>query len=538
MPTQSTAKKTTVKRATKPVAKKTTKTTTLKPKKPTAKRATTKTGATKPATKTTAKKAPAKRVVKPPTPQFPVTPPPQSAETIRRIAAKLKVSSAPAFSWDDAKIGAESVAVLRDLLRLDTTNPPGNEISAVNYIADILKREGIESQIFESAPGRGNLVASLKGDGSQKPFLLMGHVDVVPVEADKWEHPPFGAEIHDGYIYARGALDMKNTVAIELMTFILLKRMGVPLKRDVIFMANADEEAGGIYGAKWMVENKAALIRAEYGLNEGGGNLIEVLGKKFITCQTGEKGNSRFRIRTHGTPGHGSQPHKDNPILHLSDALIRMGEARLPIHVTKTARLYIESIARQLGPDGEALLGLLDPATWWDTLEQLPVPALHKRSLIAMFTNTAVPTILNAGQKANVIPSIAEAQIDSRKLPGSTNESFLLELRQILPPSVEIEFLGDMPGIEAEPDSPLFDTIKTVMARYVPDAPVIPTLVVGGTDARHQTKLGTKVYGFSPSLTPVSDHARVHGHNERILVDDVLFGVKAMYDIVAEFCGQ
>src|SRR5712692_226652 len=275
--------------------------------------------------------------------------------------------------WNDANIGAESVEVLRGLLRLDTSNPPGNEIIAVNYIADILKREGIASQIFESAPGRGNLVARLKGDGSQQPFMLMGHVDVVPVETNQWEHPPFGAELHDGYIYARGALDMKNTVAIELMTFILLKRMGVKLKRDVIFMANADEEAGGIFGAKWMADNHPDLIRAEYGLNEGGGSVVEIMGQKFITCQTGEKGASRFRIRTRGTPGHGSQPHKDNPILHLSDALIRIGEARLPIHVTQTARTYVESIAGHLGTEGEIWLGLLDPQMFWDTLAELRV---------------------------------------------------------------------------------------------------------------------------------------------------------------------
>jgi acetylornithine deacetylase/succinyl-diaminopimelate desuccinylase-like protein len=492
--------------------------------------------ATKVAAKTTAKKAAAKRVTKQAAYQFPIKPAPQSSETIQRIAAKLKASSVPKFTWDDQQIEAEAIELLRGLLRFDTSNPPGNEIVAVKYLADILKREGIESQIFESTPPRGNLVARLKGDGSQQPFILMGHVDVVPVEADKWEHPPFGAELHDGYIYARGALDMKNTVAIELLAFILLKRMGVKLKRDVIFMANADEEAGGIYGARWMVEQHPNLIRAEYGLNEGGGGVIEIQGQQFITCQTGEKGNSRFRIRTRGTPGHGSQPHKDNAILHLSDALVSLGEARLPIHVTATARTFIEIIAQQLGPDGEPWLGLLDEQTFWDTLNALPIESGMKRGLIAMFTNTAVPTILSAGQKSNVIPSVAEAQVDSRKLPGSSNESFLLELRKFLPPSVEIEFVGDMPGIEAKPDSPLFEKIKEVMARYVPGALVVPNLVVGGTDARHQVQLGTQVYGFSPSRATPNDHERVHGHNERIPVSDVLFGVKATYEIVAEFC--
>ncbi|MEP7200663.1 MAG: M20/M25/M40 family metallo-hydrolase [Chloroflexota bacterium] len=440
--------------------------------------------------------------------------------------------------WNDQQLQAEAVQLLQGLLRLDTTNPPGNEIIAVNYLADILKRDGIAPTILESAPTRGNLVARLHGDGSKQPFILMGHVDVVPVEADKWEHPPFGAEIHDDHIYARGALDMKNTVAIEALVFMLLKRMSVKLKRDVIFMANADEEAGGIYGAKWMVDNHPDLIRAEYGLNEGGGGVLPIGGKKFVMCQTGEKGNSRFTIRAHGTPGHASQPHKDNPILYLAAALDLIGKARLPMHVTDTARVFVDGIAQNLGPDGEEWLGLLDQSTYWETLDKLPIEYGLKRMLIAMFHNTTVPTILKAGSKTNVIPSVAEAQIDSRRLPGSTNESFLVELREVLPPWIEIEFQGDTPGIEAGPDSPLFEKIKEVTERHVPGAVVLPYLVVGGTDARHQSKLGTQVYGFSPSIGDPRDHERVHAHNERIHVDDLLFGVKAMYEIVAEFCSQ
>jgi acetylornithine deacetylase/succinyl-diaminopimelate desuccinylase-like protein len=438
--------------------------------------------------------------------------------------------------WDDATLSAEATANLQGLLRCDTTNPPGNEITAINYLAEILKRDGIESTILEATAGRANLVARLKGDGSHQPFLLMGHVDVVPVEADKWEHPPFGAEMHDGFVYGRGARDMKGVVAVELMVFLLLKRMGIRLKRDVIFMANADEETGGAFGAKWMVDNHPDLIRAEYGLNEGGGETTIIEGKPFISCQTGEKGNSRFVIRTRGMPGHASQPHRDNSILHLADALLLLGNAHLPMHVTATSRAYVEGIAQHLGPKGEAWLGLLDPSTFWTTLEGLPVDYGTQRQLIAMFHNTAVPTILKAGSKTNVIPSVAEAQIDSRKLPGITNESFLQELRVVLPGSVEIEFQGDMPGIEANPASPLFDKIRQVMARHVPGCVVLPYLVVGGTDARHQTKLGTQVYGFCPSNADRSEGDRVHAHNERLHVNDLLFGVKAMYDIVSELC--
>ncbi|TMC60357.1 MAG: M20/M25/M40 family metallo-hydrolase [Chloroflexi bacterium] len=440
--------------------------------------------------------------------------------------------------WDDDALRDEVTRVLQGLLRCNTTNPPGNEILAITFLAGLLKQAGLETTILESAPARANLVSVLRGDGSLRPFLLMGHVDVVPAEADLWEHPPFAAELHNGFIYGRGARDMKNTVAVELMVVLLLQRNRVPLKRDVIFMANADEEAGGTNGAKWMMQNHPDLIRAEYALNEGGGAQLPVNGRKFILCQTGEKGNSRFVVRTHGTPGHGSEPHPDNAILHLADALTRLGEAHLPIHVTDTARAFVEAIAAELGADGEQWLGLLDESSFWHTLESLNVGDGVKRRLVATFTNTVVPTILKAGGKTNVIPSVAEAYVDSRKLPGATNASFLKELRTVLPAWAEIEFTGDTPGIESMPDSPLFEKIKLVMKRYVPDGVVVPALVVGGTDARHQTKLGTLVYGFSPSNADPSESERVHGHNERVHVDDLLFGVKAMYDIVSEFCAE
>jgi len=433
---------------------------------------------------------------------------------------------------------AETVQLLQSLLRLNTVNPPGNEIRAVQFIAETLKREGIESTILESAPGRGNLVARLKGDGRRRPFLLMGHVDVVPVEESQWIHPPFAGEIHDGFLYGRGAKDMKNVVAIELMIFMLLKRLGAPLKRDIIFMANADEEAGGIYGAKWMVENHPDLINAEYGLNEGGGDVFEIGGRKFIECQTGEKGSSRFWIRAQGTPGHASQPHADNPILHLANAIDVIGRAHLPHHVTATSRAYVEGIARQLGPDGEEWLGLLDPQAFWSTLDRLPIDYGMRRQLIATFHNTTVPTILKAGAKTNVIPSVAEATVDSRIIPGITHDEFRAELRAALPANVQFEVTGNTPGIESRPDSPLFDKIQRVIGRYVPGAQLLPKLVVGGTDARHQTKLGTQVYGFCASNAAPAEGDRVHAHNERIHVDDLLFGLKAMYDIVSEFCAE
>lgn len=430
----------------------------------------------------------------------------------------------------------ETTTLLQNLIRFDTTNPPGNERPCVDYIAKLLKQEGIDSVIYESAPTRANLVARLKGNGSQKPLILMGHVDVVPVEADKWSHPPFGAEIHDGYLYGRGALDMKGPDAVELMTFILLKRMEIPLARDVILEINADEEMGGKLGAGWMIEQHPELVQAEYGITESGGRPFPMLGKEFYVVQTGEKGAARFTLRTRGTPGHASRPHKDNAILKLAAALQKLNEAELPLHVTDTMRRFIETVAAHTGAEGKKLQNLFDPKKFSQTLEVLAVPSFSKNVIHSQFHNSIGPTILRAGSKINVIPSIAECEIDCRVVPGQRAKDVEREVRAVLGDSVEIEFQTDTPGIESQPDSPLFETIVRVIQKYVPSTVVVPYLQVGATDARHNTKLGTKIYGFTPTLAPIEEFSRVHGHDERIRVSDIEFGTRVLFDVVKEFC--
>jgi acetylornithine deacetylase/succinyl-diaminopimelate desuccinylase-like protein len=438
------------------------------------------------------------------------------------------------MNWDS--IRDETVALLQNLIRFNTTNPPGDELACVQYIADVLKREGIESQIFEAAPGRGNLVARLKGNGSQQPFIFMGHVDVVPAEADKWTYPPFGGEIHNGFLYGRGALDMKGVDAIEIMTFILLKRMNVLLARDVILEINADEEMGGFTGAKWMMDNHPDLIHAEYGLTEFGGNPVPFMGKEFFGVQTGEKGGSGFILRTHGTPGHGSMPHPDNAILKLAAALHKLGAAELPAHVTDTMRTYIETIAAHVGPEGEQLLGLLDPATFAETFSALPLAPGVRKQLHSQFHNSIAPTILQAGTKTNVIPSVAECNIDCRIVPGQTQADVEREVRAVLGDSVELEFRMSGRGIEASPKSPLFETIQQKLTKHHFGAIVIPFLQTGGTDARYNVQLGTQIYGFTPTLAPIAEFDRVHAHDERIRISDIEFGVKVLYDVVSDFC--
>jgi acetylornithine deacetylase/succinyl-diaminopimelate desuccinylase-like protein len=438
-------------------------------------------------------------------------------------------------NWD--ALGDEATRYLQDLIRIDTTNPPGNETPAAEYLASVFKREGIEPTVLESVPGRGNIVARLKGDGRAAPLLLMVHLDVVPAESDAWTHSPFGGEIVDGFLYGRGALDTKELAAMELVVMLMLKREGKPLARDLIFMANADEEAGGRKGAGWMVKEHPDLIRAEYAINEGGGFGLDILGQHFFTCQVAEKGTARFVMRTRGRPGHGSQPHRDSAVLKLADAIRKIGVAEFPMHSTTIVKTFFEGVAAKLGkPYDKYLLAMLDPKTHRVAMERLPLDEGLQAMVYAMLHNTVTPTMLNAGTKVNVIPSVAEARCDARLLPGQTSRDLLHELRQVIGNQVEIEFLDDTPAFETAYTTPLFDAIGRVMARHAPKAPVLPYLVVGATDARHVRKLGTKVYGFSPMLAPTSELDRVHGHDERISIDNLAFGTRVLYEVVSEFC--
>jgi len=372
--------------------------------------------------------------------------------------------------------------------------------------------------------------------------MLMFHLDVVPAEADKWEHPPFSGYIADGFLWGRGTLDTKGLGASELMVMLMLKRDASrkPLARDIIFMANADEEAGGHMGAGWMVKHHPDLIRAEYAINEGGGFAFDILGKRFFTCQVAMKGTARFTMRTRGRPGHGSQPHPNNAVLKLADAIKKIGDTEFPLHATKTVKLFLELVAERVGkPHGAELLSLLDAKKYSATMKRLPLGDGFDSMLYAMLHNTVTPTMLNAGTKVNVIPSVAEAQCDARILPGQTQDDFLRELRAVIGNEPEIEFAsGATQPVEADYQSPLFDTISQVMARHDASAPLIPYLVTGATDARHVSKLGTQVLGFCPISAPMSELDRVHAHNERVSIENIGFATQILYEVVSEFTGK
>ena len=442
---------------------------------------------------------------------------------------------------DWTEVGAEVTNHLQMLLRIDTTNPPGNETEAAQYLSGVLVREGFETEITESQPGRGNVTTRLSG-GDEPPFLLLGHLDVVACEPDKWTFPPFGGELHDGFIWGRGALDMKNMVAAELMVMLLLKREGIALNRDVLYAATADEEAGkGEHGPGWLLDNRPELIDAPFILTEGGGSDLRLGGRRFYTCQTGQKGICRMRVHARGEPGHGSIPHNKNAVLNLCKAMGRLQEVDLPLHPSATMTHYLDEIAEgQQVSLATHLRDLADPQRSVAAFDQLTLPTEFKAELSALLRNTASVTMLQAGSKINVIPATATAWVDGRLAPGQTMESFVAELRPYIGDEVEIEIDQYNPPLEASSKSQLFQTVVDVMAQHDPAAPVVPSLMAGGSDAKHicPRRPETQVYGFMPyRQQPGLEEMRlVHGHDERTSVDNLLFATRIIYDIVCRFC--
>ncbi len=440
---------------------------------------------------------------------------------------------------DDA-LADHAVDLCQRLLRLDTTNPPGNERLAADLIAEELTAAGLEPVIHESAPGRANVVARLKGTGKKPPLLLTAHLDVVESDPSKWTHPPFCGEIHDGCIWGRGAIDMKNMAAMSVALLARLSREGVKLERDIIFAGVADEEAGCQQGSLWLVENHPELVQAEYAIGEGGGFNFYLGNRSFFTVQVAEKGVCWVKARATGEPGHGSIPRSDSAVIKLATAISRLGKQGLPRHSTPVMRDFVASLASHLpAPFRPVIRRLMAPDIAPSLLSRLPNQALA-RPLLAMLGNTASPTVLRAGKKTNVIPNVAEAEIDGRMLPGQTDADILRELKAVLGDDIELEVMWSLPPVVTEPrDSPLLDTILSVMGEAAPGAPVVPYLLPGFTDAKAFTKLGMRWYGFAPVRLPkgIRFADMFHGHDERIPVDGLRWGTQTLAQIVMRFCG-
>lgn len=445
-----------------------------------------------------------------------------------------------AIDWP--AVEAEALAHFKALLRIDTTNPPGNERPAAEYIADVFAREGIEHQIVERAPTRASVVARLRGSGrAGGPLLLNGHLDVVPADAAAWTHPPFEAVEADGFLWGRGAIDMKNMVTMSMMSVVLAKRLGLALARDLVFAGVADEEAGSHEGALFLVEEHPELVRAEYVLNEVGGYTLHMGETRFYPIQVSEKGICWFEMVVDGTPGHGSMPRPDNPVTILAGALERLGTTRLPQHVTPVVEQFLRALAAGAPfPQSKLMPMLLSPSLAGTLLDLLEKQNLEQAiGINAMLRNTASPTMLEASSKVNVIPARAKARVDGRLVPGQRVEDFLAEVQRVVGPQVKIHVFDHHDGTTFDTKTPLYDTLCRVLKARDPAAVPVPYMIPGFTDSFAYARLGATCYGFSP--VRIDDPSVVftrmyHGHDERIPVDGFRWGLRTLFEVVREVC--
>lgn len=440
---------------------------------------------------------------------------------LRIFGALLLSAVARSAEPDWSKVRPELLEHFQALVRMDTTNPPGNETQAAEYMKKVLEREGIPVQLFASDPKRANLVARLKGNGSKRPLLVMGHTDTVGVQPEKWVNPPFSALPKDGYIYGRGTIDDKDNAVTGMMLMVLLKRLNVPLDRDVIFVAEAGEEGSSNLGIGYLIENHWADIEAEYCLAEGG-TVLRRNGKlSHMMVATTEKVGRGVLLVAHGPSGHGSRPMQGNAVLHLTQAVAKVGSWQPPMRLNDTTRTYFERLATVSSPEDAARYnGLLNPAK---TVEIQKYLAEFEPTHNSMLRTSITPTMLKAGFRSNVIPSEAEATLDIRALPDEDMVAFRAKMAEIInDPAVEIVTRG-----RAERPSPTPSRLDTEMYRaleasqkiHYPGAITLPTMSTGASDKSPLQAKGVQTYGIGPMVDD-EDTLKgfgAHSDQERIL---------------------
>ena len=424
-----------------------------------------------------------------------------------------------------------AISLLRRLIRIDTTNPPGNEEEAVLFLEGVLAQAGIHSQIYKAASKRANLLARIKGKRDGKPIVLLNHVDVVPARAEEWDVDPFGGEIKDGFIYGRGAIDMKSQTICQLLAFMNLHKEGITPERDILFLATGDEEVGGKFGVEYMVEHVEELRQASFVFSEGGW-ITEEGGVRHAQVSVTEKNLAQFFIRADGTGGHGSRPLKDNANEKIIEAARRIAAYRWPLKSTRTVSAYFNGVFKGFKGEGfvfDNLKETLRRKGFRKFVEDNPV-------YNALLRNTVALTVLRGGEKVNVIPSESSAYFDARLLPGEDYGRFMKKIRALAGKEVEVVPIS---GGSQEPapsgySTPYFRSIVKAVKQIDESLPVLPFITSGATDLRYFREFGSLAYGFFPVVLPREEELRMHGVNERISIAGMEEGLEGMKIIVKE----
>jgi acetylornithine deacetylase/succinyl-diaminopimelate desuccinylase-like protein len=453
-----------------------------------------------------------------------------------------KASSPPSAKIPSDRVKQYSdlaVEWMQEYLRIDTTNPPGNELRAAVFFKRILDKEGIENYVLEYAPGRADLWARVPHTNAQakKPIILLNHMDVVTSDASHWRVPPFSGTIIGGAMYGRGAQDMKDEGLAQLLVMVMLKREKAALDRDVLFLAVSDEEAAGT-GTDWMITHHRDLLEnAEFLINEGGENLLENGKVKYVGVDVGEKSPLWLHVVAHGRPGHGSRPNPDSSPDRLVRALDRIIQYRTPLKVLPVVEEFMRDMAPyEEGERARQFRNIREAIRDKNFQEEVE----RDESLNYLLRNTITLTMLGGSEQTNVIPPEAWANLDARLLPGEDPKAFLESIRQLVnDPNVTVDPLNSEFRVAnaSTTDTALFNAIRQVAQHYFPDTPVVPRLTSGYTENQRYRPLGISAYGFSPYTATQQEGSTEHGNDERIRVEELRRGPRILYDVVMGVAG-
>jgi acetylornithine deacetylase/succinyl-diaminopimelate desuccinylase-like protein len=445
---------------------------------------------------------------------------------------------------DWRRLREETVAQLQKIIQFDTTNPPGNELPLALYLQSVLDAAGIETRLLEPSEGRAALIARIRGDGSRRPVMLLAHMDVVGVERENWTRDPFAGHVADGYLYGRGAIDDKGMLAANLISMLALQQHlsgdNAKPRRDILFVATSDEEAGGEWGMGWLIEHHSDLLDAEYAINEGGRTRIIEGGRVYLAVQSAEKISHVVTITAHGSAGHAAIPLKDNAIFRLSRAMEKLAGYAEPVVLTEITRQFFTRLAAIWPHEDErkAMIALGGS----DNDAAARGAAILSRIAVfnAVLRNGISPTILQGGSRYNVIPASAGAVLNVRTIPGQSLDDAIGRMRKVIDDdAIQIEVTQR--GVEApasDPSSEMFTAISDAARELNQDIAVVPYLSTGVTDSARLRQIGVQAYGVLPFPMEQSDEERMHGHDERVPLDSLHFGTRLIFEAVKRVAFQ